>query len=61
MLAVSLGISSFNTGIYFMRIALAYRDLVKMLPTLRATKIPNVIGTKMLIEEVVSSMMTTRQ
>ena len=61
MLAVCLGISSFNTGIYFMRIALAYRDLVKMLPTLRATKIPNVIGTKMLMDDVVSSMITTRQ
>ena len=61
MFLVALGTSSFNTGIYFMRIALAYRDLVKILPTLRATRIPNVIGTKMLIEDVVSSMITTRQ
>jgi len=59
--AVSYGAMLFKNGIFFERMARSYREFVNQLPTTRAVKMAMVIGVKMLIELVVSSMTTSRE
>ena len=58
---VDLGGSLLRKGIFLARRARSYSELVKRLPTTRAAKMPKVIGRKMLIELVVSSIITSSE
>ena len=60
-LRVCLGALERSTGIFLDLKAVSYKDLVKMLPTALAKNTFNIIGINKLIDDVVSSMITTSE
>ena len=61
MFIVDSGASLRKKGIFLERIARSYSELVKKLPTTRAVNIVNIIGRNTLMDDVVSSMITSSE